>query len=137
MKTQAAILFLALTAGACSHHSRQDNPDRPGGNGNEPVPAVADYSAEKSDVSTRVKARGVELKAADEGVLYMTDGSEYTFVNLGDGVRVDFNPAGGKLRIHGVEQSVDAVRHFHSTATRDWWAIEMPADTAIIVTETL
>lgn len=137
MKSLFSILILGLALGSCSHHSRQDNPDRPGGSGQEPTPAVADYSAEKNDAATRIKARGLQLKAADVGVLYTTDGAEYTFVNLDNGARVDFNPGRNMLRIYGIEQSVDAVRHFHSTASRDWWAIEMPSDTAIIVTETL
>ena len=132
------LLVSALALGMMSCDRSPSAPaERPGTGGEQPVVAEPDYSSEKADATPRAVVAGEVLKADATGVLYITTGEEYSFVRLDDGYRVDFNPQARTLRVAGVSRQVDGVTRFHSTTTRDWWAVTAPSDTAIIVTEIL
>lgn len=139
MRLTLRILLLVACAavlGCSCSHTPDPIDNRPGSGGDVPVSAEHDYSAEKADTRVRAVAGGHILDADATGVLYMTDEENYTYVDLDNGSRVDFSPAQPRLAVDGIEREVTAVNHFHSTATRHWWAVATPSDTAIIVTST-
>lgn len=129
------IAILTAMAGvifwSCSH-----SPELPENRPGQPqLPAAPDYSSETAVADIRAKAGAICLSTADEGVMYITDGEEHSYVDLTSGSRIDFMPGSSRLRICGVERNVTESKKLQAATSVEWWAVVAPPDTAIIVIE--
>lgn len=129
----AIVLALGVIVAACSHSAPEMPVERPGNGGSVEIPDAPDYRAELANRDIRLSIGDDCLRADDIGVLYMTDDSVYTFVRLDDGHRMDFSSEPAMLSVNGVRQTVVGLDHIGAEGGLDWWAVALPADTAIVV----
>lgn len=124
---------LSLAMAACSSTPSDVPPAvRPGG---EPRPAVPDYSAVTSSDEVRARVSGIELHSEAVGILYATDGTAHSFIELDTGRRVDFNLNDSSLTVDGVRQPRRDCLCVKSTVERQWWVLTAGTDTAVVVIE--
>ncbi len=137
MKHAATILVLAtlLSCSSDPAEPREPNPSKPG---TEQEP---DYTAALADKTVRAELPSMTLAFGTPGVMYVVSDGKASFIDLDNGVRIDFSASPAMIAVDGNPLNVESCKTIRTEGGLSWHVATVShngaSGEAVIVTESL